>query len=146
MMPQLVPPTITLTGGNGCVPLVAHATSPDAGATYHLFVDGATTETPLDQEITGAPYQQLTLVANATFGADTSAISGPTVARVYDPDGPTTSPAVHPVADATTNSAVLSWDADHDRRRSDHRLQRHDRRRCPGTRTGRSSSSRAAPR
>jgi Fibronectin type III domain len=111
LMPVLAAPVISLTGGNGCLPLVAHATSPDLGATAHLFIDGGPpTETPLDQEITGTPYQQLTLVANATFGPDTSAISGPTVARVYDPNAPDTSPAVHPKVDVNTNSAILSWD------------------------------------
>jgi hypothetical protein len=111
VMPVLVPPTITVTGGNGCAPLVAHATSPDAGAAYHLFVDGATSETPLDQPIAGSPYQQLTLVANATFGADSSAISGPLVGRVYDPDGPDTSPTAHVFVDRTHNNTTqVTWD------------------------------------
>jgi hypothetical protein len=111
LMPVLAAPVITLTGGNGCVPLIAHASSPDLGATAHLFIDGgAPTEIPLDQEITGTPYQQLTLVANATFGSDSSPISGPTPARVFDPSGPDASPAVHTKTNVNTNSATLNWD------------------------------------
>lgn len=115
LMPIPATPVISLSGGNGCAPLIANVTSSDSGTPgpqFHLFVDGAQTETPIGQVIGGAPYQQLTLVANATFGADTSAASNPVAARVYDPDGPdaTASPQVHGKADPADNSETLTWD------------------------------------
>ena len=111
-MPIPATPVITLSGGNGCAPLIASVKSSDAGTpkpTFHLFIVGANVETPIDQVIGGAPYQQLTLVANATFGADTSSASDPVTARVFDPDGPDVSPQVHGKADPSTNTETLSW-------------------------------------
>jgi hypothetical protein len=112
-MPFPATPVISLSGGDGCAPLIASVRSSDAGSPgplFHLFIAGQVTETPIGQVIGGAPYQQLTLVANATFGSDTSAASAPVSARVFDPDGPDTSPAVHGKADPSTNSETLSWD------------------------------------
>jgi Fibronectin type III domain len=110
VMPIPATPVITLSGGNGCAPLIASVKSSDSGTpapTFHLLVDGV--PSTIDQVIGGAPYQQLTLVANATFGSDTSAASDPVAARVFDPDGPDVSPQVHGKADPSTNSEALSW-------------------------------------
>ncbi|MDX6402491.1 MAG: hypothetical protein QOF27_3097 [Gaiellaceae bacterium] len=112
-MPIPATPVINLSGpGNGCAPLiVASVVSSDSGSPgpqFHLLVDGV--PTPIGELIGGAPYQQVTLVANATFGADTSAASDPIPARVYDPDGPDVAPQVHGKADPSTNTETLTWD------------------------------------
>ncbi|MDX6570747.1 MAG: hypothetical protein QOH15_3325, partial [Gaiellales bacterium] len=110
-MPIPATPVISLlSGGNGCAPLIASVSSSDSGTPgpdFHLLVDGV--PTPIGQVIGGAPYQQLTLVANATFGADTSLASNPVAAGVYDPEGPVDAPAVHGVAHPSTNTETLSW-------------------------------------
>ena len=114
VMPSPGTPLLSLQGaGDGCSPLVANATSVDAGTTglvYHLFVNGAPSDGLLGQQIPGAPYQQVTLTAKATYGADSSAVSPPLVARVFDPDGPDASPQVHGQANASSSTETLSWD------------------------------------
>ena len=113
VMPAPGTPLLSLQGGDGCSPLVANATSVDAGTTglvYHLFVNGAPSDGLLGQQIPGTPYQQVTLTAKATYGADSSAVSPPLVARVFDPDGPDTSPQVHGQANASSSTETLFWD------------------------------------
>jgi hypothetical protein len=113
-MPLPATPVIALDqGGNGCAPLIATATPSDTGVpapAIHLFVDGSVTETPLGQEITGAPYQAVSLVAQATWGLDSSLPSSPLIAHVFDPDGPDVSPVVHGQPVLATNTEILSWD------------------------------------
>jgi Fibronectin type III domain len=102
-----------LQGGDGCAPLVASATSVDAGTTglaYHLFVNGTPSDSLLGQQITGTPYQQVTLTSQATYGADSSAVSPPLIARVFDPDAPDSSPQVHGQADQNSSTETLFWD------------------------------------
>jgi hypothetical protein len=113
VMPAPGTPLVSLQGGDGCSPLVASATSVDAGTTglnYHLFVNGAPSDGLLGKQIPGTPYQQVTLTAQATYGADSSAVSPPLVARVFDPDGPDTSPQVHGQAIASSSTETLFWD------------------------------------
>jgi hypothetical protein len=109
-MPRPATPAIAFAeDANGCAHLIATPTSSDMGApVLHLFVDG--TETPFGQEITGAPYQVVSLTAQATWGLDSSPMSDPITAHVYDPDGPDVSPVVHGQPVLATNSEILSWD------------------------------------
>jgi hypothetical protein len=114
LMPFPATPVITLSGGNGCAPLIASVKSSDSGTpppTFHLYADGGPQEIPIDQVIGGAPYQQVTLVAVATFGPDASAPSDPLTARVFDPEGPGPDavPQAHNKTEPSTNSATLSW-------------------------------------
>jgi chitodextrinase len=113
VMPLPGTPLLSLQGGDGCAPLVANATSVDAGTTglvYHLFVNGTASDGLLGQQITGTPYQQVTLTAQAGYGSDSSAVSPPLVARVFDPDSPDASPQVHGQADQTSSTETLFWD------------------------------------
>jgi hypothetical protein len=112
-MPVPGTPLLSLQGGDGCAPLVATATSVDAGTTglvYHLFVNGTASDSLLGQPIPGTPYQQVTLTAKATYGNDNSAVSAPLVARVFDPDGPDTAPQVHGQANPSAEAESLFWD------------------------------------
>jgi hypothetical protein len=113
VMPVLSIPRISLSAGDGCAPLVAQVSSddpPTPGLTFHLYVDGSTTESPIGQVIGGDPYQQRSLVATASYGADTSAASAALLARVGDPDGPDVVPVPHLFADQSTNTETMSWD------------------------------------
>jgi fibronectin type 3 domain-containing protein len=116
VMPVPGTPLISLQGaqgGDGCHPLVANVTSADAGTTglvYHLFVNGVASDSLIGQQITGTPYGQVTLTAQATYGGDSSAVSSPLTPRIYDPDGPASAPTVHGQADLNSSSEALSWD------------------------------------
>lgn len=112
LMPIPAKPVIELTsGGTGCGALVAHATSSDTGAslpTFQLYVNGV--PVPLDTVIPGAPYQQVSLTAQASSGPDLSETSTPILARINDPDPPDTGPEVHSRADQTAGTETLTWD------------------------------------
>ncbi len=112
LMPIPATPVISLVGGNGngCAPLVAAASSSDSGTpgpTFHLLVDGVAAD--FGSVITGDPFKTVTLLANATFGSDISAMSAPVTAQIYDPDGPPDAPLVHGQADPSSSSETLSW-------------------------------------
>ena len=114
LMPMLAAPQISFAGHtDGCGPLIPVLGSTDgtpgspAGLGFQLFVNGQ----PVGPgEVTGTPFSQVTLTAQASFNGDLSPVSPPVGVQINDPTGPTTSPAVHGQADPNAGTETLSWD------------------------------------
>jgi fibronectin type 3 domain-containing protein len=113
-MPLPATPVLGLSAVNGCAPLIVTPTSSDGGLpapTFHVFANGSEIPFGPGNPITGAPYQEVTLTATATYGLDSSLTSAPFVARVEDPTQPTVSPQVHGTgSDTSSGIEVLDWD------------------------------------
>jgi chitodextrinase len=78
-----------------------------SGLNFQLFANGQ----PVGPgEVTGAPFSQVTLTAQASFNGDLSPVSPPVGVQVNDPTGPTTSPSIRGQADLSAGTETLSWD------------------------------------
>jgi large repetitive protein len=113
-MPLLAAPQISFAGHtDGCGPLIPVLGSTDgtpgspSGLGFQLFANGQ----PVGPgEVTGTPFAQVTLTAQASFGGDLSPLSPAVGVQVNDPTGPTTSPSIHGQADSSAGTETLSWD------------------------------------
>ena len=113
-MPMLAAPQISFAGHtDGCGPLMPTLGSTDgtpgspAGLSFQLFANNQ----PVGPgEVTGTPFSQVTLTAQASFNGDLSPVSPPVSVQVNDPTGPATSPSIRGQADLSAGTETLSWD------------------------------------
>jgi hypothetical protein len=114
LMPQLAAPQISFAGHtDGCGPLIPVLGSTDgtpgapAGLSFQLFVNNQQVG---PGEVTGTPFSQVSLTAQASFNGDVSPVSPAVSVQVNDPTGPATSPAISGQADSSAGTETLSWD------------------------------------